>query len=162
MKRLIAFCLISVCGVMPAMSMSNFESVPPGNWARVESLSQGEEISVKMLFGDKLEGEFLGLDSDAIRLNTNGKERTYPRKDIAEIRLLNIDDSNQNGTGIGVLAGAIPLAILVGKYAENEGQNAFGAAVVAGLIGGGIGGLVGYMVDNLHKGSELIYRAPQQ
>ena len=60
---------------------------------------------------------------------------------------------------IGVLIGAIPLAIFAGKYAENESDNAAGALVLTALMGGGIGGLVGYLADNLHKGSELIYRA---
>ena len=159
MKKLIAFCLISVCGIIPAMSMSNLESVPPGNWGKVESLSPGEEISVKMLFGDKMQGEYLGLDPDAIRLKTGGKERVYPRKDIAEIRLQNVHDSNQNGVGIGVIAGAIPMGFLA-TLATDDGGDAAAAAVVGGAIGGAIGGLVGYLVDNLHKGSELIYRAP--
>jgi len=160
MKRFIAFCLISICGAMPAFSMSNFESVPPGNWAKVESLSQGEEVSVKMLFGDKMEGKYLGLDSESLRLNIYGEERVYPKKDIAEIRLLNVNDSNQNGVGIGMLIGAIPLGLLAGKYAENEGGSAAAAAVLSGAMGAGIGGLIGYLVDNLHKGSKLIYRAP--
>ena len=120
MKRFIAFCLISICGAMPAFSMNNFESAPPGNWAKVESLSQGEEVSVKMLFSDKMEGEYLGLDSENLRLNIYGKERVYPRKDIAEIRLLNINDSNQNGVGIGMLIGGIPMGLLAVKAAEYE------------------------------------------
>ena len=66
MKKLIAFCLVSICGVMPALYMSSFESVPPGNWAKVESLSQGEEISLKMLFGDKMEGKYVEI-KDTIR-----------------------------------------------------------------------------------------------
>jgi hypothetical protein len=141
--------------------MNNFESVPPGNWTKVESLSQGEEVSVKMLFGDKMNGRYIGLNSDAIRLNIDGEERIYPRKDIAEIRLLNINDSNQNGVGIGMLVGGVPAIFAALLNADEADTNADSAAVVSGLIGAGIGGLVGYMVDNVHKGSELIYRAPE-
>ena len=68
MKKLIALCVISTFGIMPAFSMNNFESVPPGNWAKVEALSQNEEISVKMSFGDTMQGEYLGLDSDTIHI----------------------------------------------------------------------------------------------
>lgn len=160
MKRFTIFCLISICGVMPALSMNNFESVPPGNWTKVESLSQGEEVSVKMLFGDKMNGEYMGLDSDAIRLNIDGEERVYPRKDIAEIRLLNINDSNQNGVGIGLLIGAAAMGLLSGiaaKDVTSEAGTAALALVGAGL-GGGIGGLIGYVWDSQHKGTELIYR----
>ena len=97
MKRLIALCLVFICGTIPAMSMSNFDSVPPGNWGKVESLSQGTEISVKMRFGDKMKGEYIGLDADSIRLNIDRQERSYPKKDIGEIRLLGVSDSNLNG-----------------------------------------------------------------
>jgi hypothetical protein len=158
MKKLITLFLISVIGIIPGFSMSNSDSVPPGNWAKVESLAQKTEISVKMLFGDKMQGKFLGLDPDAIRVNIYGEERVFPRKDIAEIHLMNINDSNQNGVGIGVLVGAIPLALLIGFGMRGEGDAASAAAMGA-LMGGGIGGLVGYVADNLHKGSELIYRA---
>ena len=163
MKKLVAFCLISICGVMPAFSMGNFESVPPGNWAKVESLSKGDEISVKMTFGDKMKGEYLGLDSDAIRLKTEGKERVYPRNDIAEIHLLNINDSNQNGVGIGALVGGAALGLLaVNAFKDEANSNVAAAAVVSGALGAGIGGLVGYVVDNSKKGSELIYRTPNK
>lgn len=162
MKRFTTFCLISICGVMPALSMNNFESVPPGNWAKVESLSQGEEVSVKMFFGDKMNGEYVSLDLDAIRLKIDGEEKVYPRKDIAEICLLNVNDSNLNGVGIGVLIGAAAMGIWGGIAARGVTSEAGTAALaLAGAgIGGGIGGLIGYVWDNQHKGTELIYRAP--
>lgn len=162
MKRFTTFCLIAICGVMPALSMNNFESVPPGNWSKVESLSQGEEVSVKMLFGDKMNGEYMGLDSDAIRLKIDGKQKVYPKKDIEEIRLLNVNDSNQNGVGIGLLIGAAAMGIWGGIAARGITSEAGTAALAltGAALGGGIGGLIGYVWDNQHKGTELIYRAP--
>jgi hypothetical protein len=162
MKRSIAICLILAFGGMPAFSMSHSDSVPPGNWAKVESLVQNTEISVKMLFGDKMEGKYLGLDPDVIRVNIGGEERLYPRKDIAEIHIMNINDSNQNGVGIGVLAGAAALGIWGGVAAKDVTSDAGTAALalVGAGLGAGIGGLIGYLVDNMNKGSELIYRAP--
>jgi hypothetical protein len=154
MKRSVAFCLIFIWGVMPALSSSNFESVRPGNWAKVESLSQGLEISVKMAFGDKMVGEYMGLDEEALRLFIDGKERSYPRKDVAEIRLLEVRDSNSNGTLIGLAIGAGAGAGLCAGGCE-----AWHYAFAISLFGG-IGALIGYMSDSLHKGNELIYRAP--
>lgn len=155
MKQFIALYLISVLGIMPAFSMSHSESVPPGNWARVESLSQNEEISVKMLFGDKMQGKYLGLDPDAIRININGQERIYPRKDVAEIHLIEIRDSNNNGSLIGLAIGAGTSAALL---AAGNAESKYYAITVP--IWAGIGALIGYVADNLHKGSKLIYRAP--
>lgn len=115
MKKSIAFCLILVCGAMPAFSGGNFESVPPGNWAKVESLPEGEEISVKLLFGDRMKGKYLGFDSEDIRLSIDGAERSCPKNDIAEVRLLNVNDSVMEGTLIGLAAGAIPVGIIAGS-----------------------------------------------
>ena len=91
-------------------------------------------------------------------------QKCYPclRNGPAEIRLLNINDSNQNGVGIGLLIGVAALGILSGIAIKDE-TNAGGilaAALLGAGIGGGIGGLIGYVWDNQHKGTELIYRAP--
>jgi hypothetical protein len=149
-------------GSTPALSLDNFESVPPGNWGRVESLAQGEEISIKMLFGDTMQGRYLGLGSDSIRLNIEGEERVYQKKYIAEIRLMNVvNDSNQNGVFIGALIGSVPLAIY-SAYLPDEAGPSPSTALIGGIFGGSIGGLIGYLVDNTHKGNELIYRAPDK
>ena len=155
MKKLVAISLISVIGIMPAFSMNHAESIPPGNWAKVESLVQNQEISVKMLFGDTVQGKYLGLDSDDIRVNIDGRERVYPKKDVAEIRIIGIRDSNNNGTLIGLAIGAgASTALLAAGNAEGKYY------AVSVPIWAGIGALIGYVSDNLHKGSELIYRAP--
>jgi hypothetical protein len=155
MKGFIALCLVLLLGAMPAFSMSHSESVPPGNWAKVESLAQNEEISVKMLFGDTMQGKYLGLDPDAIRINIEGQERMYPKKDVAEIRLTGIRDSNNNGSLIGLAIGAgASTALLAAGNAESKYY------AISVPIWAGIGALIGYVADNLHKGSELIYRAP--
>ena len=160
MKKSIVFCLIFIWGVIPAMSRSNFESVPPGNWAKVESLSQGVEISVKMVFGDKMEGAYISLDDEAIRIKIDGHERVYTKKDVTEIYLMKGRDSNKNGTLIGFGIGAAASGTLSGIAIKDE-TNAGGIAATALLgagIGGGIGALIGYAADSQHKGSELIYR----
>ena len=156
MKRSVAFCLIFIWGVMPALSNSNFESVRPGNWAKVESLTHGAAISVKMVSGDKMEGEYMGLDVEAIRLNLDGQERVYPREGITEIRLLNICDPNTNGTLTGLAVGAATSAVVA--YLVTSGEYYSKVGPLAAGIGAGIGSLIGYTGDKLKKGNELIYR----
>ena len=159
MKRLIAICLVFVCGTLPVLPMSNFDSIPPGNWGKVDSLVQGTEISVKMRFGDKMKGEYLGLDAETIRLNRDNVERIYPKKDIGEIRLLGVSDSNLNGVLTGFAIGAIPPSIFLGEYFGNEIDEGTRGALMGIALGGGIGALIGYLWDNLDTGTELIYRA---
>ncbi len=157
MKRFFSFFLIFCMGVVQALAMSNFDVVPPASWAKVESLAHGADISVKIVSGDRMEGEYVGLDAEAIHLRTGSQERAYPRRDIAEVYLLNVSDPNTDGTlgGLGIGAGFTSIfALLAG------GREYPGVIVIAAGIGGGIGALIGYVTDNLTKGSELIYRAP--
>lgn len=165
MKKLIACLLAFTLGAVPILSANNFNVVPPGNWGKVESLSSGSNISVKMISGDRMEGAYIRVDTDTIHIMIDGQARNYPKRDVAEIFLREINDSNLNGTLWGFGIGAVTLGSFTGiALASDPGwttaaENVAITAVVA-CLGGGIGALVGYAADRTHKGSELIYRAP--
>lgn len=164
MKKPSTCLLIFVLGGVPALSANNIEMVPPGNWAKVESLNSGADISVKMISGDKMEGAYVGLDKNAIHIKIDGQDRNYPKKDVVETRLLKIRDSNLNGTLWGFGIGAAALGSFAGLGVSELGWTTRGesVAITAVAIGlnGGIGALIGYAVDRTNKGSELINRAP--
>lgn len=131
--------------------------VPLGNWEVVESLAQGTEISVLMTFGDRMDGRFLSLDAESIRLAINGKDRIYPRRDVAEVWQLRMPDRKLNGALIGMGAGALAGVIgAVASDAQFEGEDKWGVLfVIAGI---GLGALAGAVVDATIKGNRLIYR----
>lgn len=163
MKKLLACFLILFVGAVPPLSANNFEVVPPGNWAKVESLTSDATISVRMVSGDRMEGIYVGLDEDAIHINIAGQDRNCPKKDVVEIRLLKIEDSNLNGTlwGFGIAAGALGLftgLLLASEPELTTGAESAAITTVAACLGGGIGAFIGYAADRTHKGSELIYR----
>ena len=165
MIKPLACLLIFILGAIPALSANNFEVVPPGNWAKVESLTSGADISVKMISGDRMEGTFEGLDENTIHLIIDDRERHYPKEDVVEIRLSKISDSNRNGTLWGLGIGAVTLGAFTGIALASDpgwttGAEDVAITAVVACLGGGIGALVGYAVDRTHKGSELIYRAP--
>ena len=159
MRKLTACLMTFWIGVWPALAGDEAQAVPPGNWSKVASLTPGAGISVRLSSGDRLEGGFLGLTDDGIRLTMESRERLLPKKDVSEIRLPGIKDSRWNGTLIGMAAGAglsgIPAAI---RWGDNPESDAFGVVGIPACAL--IGALVGFLADNAHRGSELIYRAP--
>jgi hypothetical protein len=157
-KMLAAFVSVCLC-VIPVFPKGATDVVPRGNWRAVEFLEEGTSISVSMDSGDKMEGKFLGLESDAIRLKVDKKERVYPRASITEIRQLRVPDSKLNGTligmGGGMVAGIIAASALGGLSTGDTAGRQWGAALI--MAGMGLGALFGGITDATIKGSRLIY-----
>jgi len=164
--KVFAIFLVLCLSVIPAFPKDTANVVPPGNWGAVEYLPQGTKISVRMTFGDRMDGRFLGLDSENIRLAIDEKDRIYPRNDVAEVWRLRVPDRKLNGTliGLGVGAAGGIASIVILANAKTNGpvywDEEAGAFLVAGaLVGAGIGALVGAIVDASIKEDKLIYRA---
>ncbi len=156
-KKMFAVCLALCLSAIPALSGEDEKVVPPGNCGAVESLTQGKEISVRTTFGDRMDGRFLSLDAESIRLTFDGKERTYPRGDVAEVWQLRVPDRKLNGALIGMGAGAI--AGIIGAAASDApfgGEDAWGVLFVG--VGMGLGAVAGAVVDATIKGDRLLYR----
>jgi hypothetical protein len=160
--KTVAICLSLSMGAVPALPKGIVDFVPLGNWAVVESLAEGSSISVRMTSGDKMEGKFLGLDADCIRLKMDNQDRIFPRAGVAEVRQLGVKDKKLNGILIGMGAGAGAGVIAATAWAGNEasnawsGEDAIGPALV--LAGLGLGALIGGTTDAVMKGSKLLYR----
>jgi hypothetical protein len=157
-KAVAVFLAIFLC-VAPAFPKDTIDVVPRGNWGVVGFLEEGASLSVSMNSGDKMEGKFLGLEPDAIRLKVDKKERIYPRASITEIRQLHIPDSKLNGTLIGMGAGMVAGIITASasgalKTGDTAGRQWGSAFIMAGM---GFGALFGCIADATIKGSKLIY-----
>ena len=141
MKKPLVCLLIFILGAVPALSANNFSVVPPGNWAKVESLSSGTSISVKMISGDRMDGTYVKLDEDNIHIMIDSQTRYYPKKDVAEILLRKINDSNMNGTLWGLGIGAVTLGSFTGIALALEPGWTTGAEDVAiTAVAAGLGG----------------------
>jgi hypothetical protein len=149
----LAFCL----GIFPALPKDKLTSIPPGNWGLVGVLDEGTSISVRMTSGDRIDGKFIALDPDSVRLVMDKKERIYPRIGIAEIWQLRAPDPKLNGSLIGMGVGAV--AGIIGAVASNApfgGEDAWGSGFV--MAGIGIGAALGFAADAAIKSDKLIYR----
>jgi len=157
LRKTLVMGLVVCLGVVSALPKDNLSAIPPGNWGLVGSLEKGTSISVRMTSGDRIDGKFIALDPDSVRLTMDRQERVYPRSGIAQVWQLRVADPKLNGTLIGMGAGAA--AGIIGAVSSNApfgGEDAWGAGFV--MAGIGIGAALGLMTDAMIKGDKLIYR----
>jgi hypothetical protein len=146
--------------VVPGFPTDINNVIPSGNWNGVESLQKLTSISMHMDSGDKIEGKFLALDSDSIRLNVDKQEKIFPRQSIVEIRQTRMPDRKINGILIGMGVGGLSGGLVANaagaiKTGDSAARSLGGAMIMAGV---GFGALFGGLIDSRIKGSKLIYR----
>jgi hypothetical protein len=160
-KRILAVNLALCLFAIHAFPKDRMNVVPRGNWALAELLKQDTAVSVRMTSGDRMDGKFLTMDSEAIHITIDKRERIYPRGSIAEIWQLRVPDRKLNGIIYGLLAGAAAGAIVAGAggLLEPTGDST-GKIMGPGFImaGMGLGAAIGGTTDALIRGNKLLYR----
>jgi len=150
-----------VCTIVVVLILSPYsEAQVPKSWSKVETTTTGTQVIVSLKNGTLVEGflKSAGTDDMTVVL-PNGADFHAVKSDVREIRT-RYRDSNKNGTLIGLTVGAgLGAATAAATNDEPIGFSKGGFVAVAGLFYGAIGALIGYMVDNTHKHTELIYRA---
>jgi hypothetical protein len=159
-EKIMAVSLAICLCIVPAFPKDKADIIPAGNWAAVQNLKIGKSVSLRMISGDRIDGEFLGLDPDAIRLTVDKMERIFQRSSINEVWQLRAPDRKLNGTLIGMGAGTAAGAIVAGasgalKTGDSAGRAWGGACIMAGM---GLGALFGALTDAAIKGDKLLYR----
>jgi hypothetical protein len=158
--KIMAVCLAICLCIVPVFSKDKVNIIPAGNWAAVQNLKTGRSVSMHMISGDRIDGEFLGLDPEAIRLKVDKQEKIFQRSSINEVWQLRAPDSKLNGTligmGVGTTAGIITAAASgTLKTGDTAGRQLGGAFIMAGM---GFGALFGAITDAAIKGDKLLYR----
>jgi len=177
-----AVCLVSVLGVgcssrlAPGAGSSGLRFAPPtsagpsveqresltlGSWEAVDRLPAGTGIVVRQMDGGDLRGDFRSATSEEIRLRSDdGTETTISKSDVREIRAER-DDGNWNGVLIGAGAGVAGSLFLIEAVQSGTSDDLLGTGWAAvPFVLGAVGGLLGWWVDEEHKGTDVIYRAP--
>jgi hypothetical protein len=145
--------------MISAFPKDKANAIPAANWGAVEFLEKDTFIAVHMNSGDKIEGKFLALEAESIRLYVDKRERVIPRVSITEI-WQRMADTKLNGILIGALAGGIAGG-LVAKAAGTTDTGDSGARAIGGgiiMTGLGLGALFGGITDAAIKSNRLIYR----
>jgi hypothetical protein len=133
----------------------------PGNWARVDALQSGIPIIVTLRSELQMRGDFQTSDTDGISLlNSDGDEIRAVKADVQEVRCER-EDGNWNGILIGVGAGVGGALLLMEQAQKGTSTDLLGTRwAAAPFVLGGLGALIGWMVDDGHKGTDVVYRAP--
>lgn len=133
----------------------------PGNWKKVEAKPTGTDLIVSLKSGTLMEGFLKNVEQDAVTVVLpNGTDLRVAKSDVREIRT-RYRDSNKNGAliGLGIGTGLAGAATASATKEDLEGMSRGGFFALGVVVFGGLGTLLGYLIDNVHKESELIYRA---
>jgi hypothetical protein len=151
--------LIGVIAALTLITSTMWAGVIPGRWEKVDGLTSGTEITVKLQAGDRIDCAFKSSGpEDLILIELGGSERRIPKFEVLKItRREKYDDFVGDGAVIGLGVGAtFGLVVAAIAYADC-GHAAYFA--VGPLVYGGIGAGIGVVADALHKGNEVLYKA---
>ncbi len=137
---------------------------PPGNWAKVESLTGGTQITVSIALGDRVEGNFVRLEEAQLVVNAAGQERRYPRSSITEVSLIEKGSRKKNAAIAGTVAFALgfgagyAMAPNVADMNDMPAGERIGVgAAMGGVFGGIAAGIAALHRPGVHE--TVIYRA---
>ncbi len=135
-----------------------------GDWAAVEGLVWGTDISVKTKQGKKLQGSFESASPNRIVVEAN--ERAFPGRKVVrrEIGRDEVKEVRLNRRGASALAGAaigLGVGIGIGVAVDAPYPNHEDRGLIAGTLGA-LGGLIGAGIGKTHPSvkGKLIYVAP--
>lgn len=131
------------------------------DWSRLNSVTNGTKLSVKLKDGKKMEGTFEAVSDTSLSLTVKKARKELRREDVASVHQV----SNKSATtatliGLGVGAGAGAAIGLAGD-ASSDGFEKLDNAVAAGVtvLGAGVGALAGFFIGRTGKKRVLLYEA---
>jgi hypothetical protein len=131
----------------------------PTDWSRLNGLTGGTKLSVKLKDGKKIDGTFAGVSDTALSLTVKKARKEIGRDDIASVHEVSGKSATTAtliGMGVGAGAGAA-----LGVVADNTDDDFLEVhnGVTAGLavLGAGVGALAGFLVGRASKKRVLLY-----
>jgi hypothetical protein len=138
-----------------------FGKVIPGRWEKVDSLTPGKGIVVRLTGGDKFEGDFISSNAESLTIrDDSGQNRELPKNGIKKIQTREKASRGNllDGTLIGAAIGAATMGIAIAASGIDNKEGAGGAIALSAGIGAGIG----LAVDAAVGARETLYEAPKQ
>jgi hypothetical protein len=149
--------------------MSNLRAeVIPGRWEKVDGLTPGMPIIIKLKAGDRVECSFKSSSPrDITCVDEEGIERQVPKAEVQRVESTKkVGDGLRNGAWMGAGVGAACGILALYAYADSVtasgpiwGGESSTYFLAAGLVGAGIGAAAGTAVDAAIKGNEVLYKA---
>jgi small nuclear ribonucleoprotein (snRNP)-like protein len=131
----------------------------PTDWSRLNNLTDGTTLSVKLKDGKKVDGTFEGVSDTALSLTVKKARQEMRREDITSVHEVSgksAATATLIGLGVGAGAGA---AVGISGDASSDGFEKLDNSIAAGVtvLGAGIGALTGFLVGRSRKKRVLLY-----
>jgi hypothetical protein len=132
------------------------------DWSRLNSISNGIKLSVKLKDGKKFDGTFDAVSDSTLSLTVKKARKEVRREDVASVHEVSGNSATKSTLiGLGVGAGAGAAIGLVGDASNDSGfetiDNSVAGAVT--VLGAGIGALTGYLFGRKGKKRVLLYES---
>jgi small nuclear ribonucleoprotein (snRNP)-like protein len=132
----------------------------PTDWSRLNSLTGGTKLSVKLKDGKKVDGTFAAVSDTTLSLTVKNARKEVRREDVASVHEVggtSVKKATLIGLGVGAGAGA---ALGIAGNASNDGG--FGelpdsVGVGVAVLVAGAGALTGFFIGKATKKRVLLY-----
>jgi len=163
MKKAIVFASLFLAVISNAWA-EDITIAPPGNWNKVQSLPLDTHVIVDLKHAGEIDGEFIQLTEDSIVVKELGREKIFPKVEVARVqwkrpgsrvRYAAIMGPVFFGIGFGLGYAAAP------KVGDDDTMSGSERAKVGAGVGGIMGGVAAAISLARNPGfrSEVIYRA---
>lgn len=156
----VAIALVTLLLLSSVPASGQTSTVAANDWSRLNSLSQGTKLEIKLKSGKKIGGELNSVSDSALSVSAKGKSVDVKREDVGAVYQVSKKSATKAALiGMGVGAGAGLGVGLSGR--SDDGFEKIENAATAGLtvLGAGAGALVGYLIGRSGRKKELIYQA---
>lgn len=132
----------------------------PTDWSRLNSVTSGTKLSVKLKDGKKIDGTFDGATDTTLSLTVKNARKEIHREDVETVsEVIKKSATKSTLIGMGIGAGAGAALGIAGDINENDTFFETRDSVVVGVVvlTAGIGALAGYLIGRSGKKRVLLY-----
>jgi small nuclear ribonucleoprotein (snRNP)-like protein len=158
----ISLALVAALLLSSATVSAQLSTAPTSDWSRLNAVTAGSKVSVKLKSGKTVDGKLSGVSDAALSLTIKDKPVDVKREDVLsvyQIKKKSVAKATLIGLGVGAGAG---LAIGVAGRSKDNLVN-LNNPVTAGLtvLGAAAGALTGFLIGRTGGKRVLIYQATQ-
>jgi len=156
----VAMVLVTSILLSSVSASGQISTVAANDWSRVNSVSQGTKLEIKLKNGKTIGGRLTNVSDSGLSVSAKDKSVDVKREDVSAVYQVTGKSATKAALiGMGVGAGVGLGVGLSGR--SNDGFEKIENAATAGLtvLGAGAGALVGYLVGRSGRKKELIYQA---
>lgn len=154
-------CLVAGALLISSLAPAAFAQQVSGDWASVQSVAPGDEVSIKLKDGHKVRGRFSSASDSELTILRKNKQQPIAKNTIAQVYRLERKAEKAKYAAIGAGIGAAAGGTIGGVKAASGSSSDDGIYTLVGLVfGTGFGALGGFLFGAAKRKHVLIYQAP--